>query len=168
MGQLIIEGAGYFLNSHADMLKFLNRVEMSQLSGPDYPELQDILDSAIKNMENAAETYKILISTAKETPYNPGVIAKLATFDYQGYRQKNEMNVEIFSRITAYLIKGDVTGVYILLKSDMDHIIKKLHNVKRKIDGNIFPDISTLWRVNDKYSESLLSGQYISEVFMAL
>jgi hypothetical protein len=168
MGQMIIEGAGHFLMSHSEMLKFLNKIELSELTGPDYSELQDIINRAIESMENASETYKNLISIAKETPYNMDVISKLRIFDYAGYMKTNGLNRVIFKKVKYFLRKGDVIGVYIYLKSDMDSIIEQLVNIKSNVDSEVFPEISLLWRINQKYSESLLFGQYVAEVFKNL
>ena len=73
----IIEGAGYFLKSHSDFLLFLNKIELSELNGIDYIELQNIIKRVIENLENAKAAYENLISIAKETPYNESVIEKL-------------------------------------------------------------------------------------------
>jgi hypothetical protein len=168
MGELIIKGAGYFLKSHADMLLFLNRLELSELNGPDYPGMQVLLSSAVANMEKASETYKELISLAGATPYNREVIGKLRVFDYAAFRETGGLSGEIFSRVENLLARGDVTNLYVLLKADMDTLIKQLYTLKTSIDSNTFPDISLVMRLNRKYSESLLTGQYIADVFRNL
>ncbi|MGD2090251.1 MAG: hypothetical protein PVH61_29010 [Candidatus Aminicenantes bacterium] len=168
MGVLIMDGAGYFLRSHSHMLLLLNRVELSELYGPDYPGMQAVVNNALENMQKAGDTYKSLIATAKETPYNPEVITKLMMFDYENFRDTNGLNKDIFSRVKKYLVKGDVTGLYVLLKADMDNIIHGLQAVKASLDAGTLPKISWLWRLNQTYSESLLTGQYSAEVFKSL
>lgn len=168
IGVLIIDGAGYFLKSHSHMLLLLNKVELSALSGPDYPGMQSLVNNALDNMQKAGKTYKNLVAAAKEAPYNPEVITKLIMFDYEAFRETNGLNKEVFSRIERLLVKGDVTGLYVLLESDMAFIIQQLKVVKSSIDTGTFPGISLLWRLNQKYSESLLTGQYIAEVFKSL
>lgn len=165
MGQMIIEGAGYFLASHADMQSFLNKIELSEINGVNYPGLQEILNSAIVNMENAAGTYKSLIQAAKETPYNQAVIDKLMKFDYRGFMKKNNLVPDIFLKVRGFLARGDVTGAYIKLKASKDAIIIQLHMIKAAIDSNLFPDVNHLYRVNQSYCETLLFGQYIAQVF---
>jgi hypothetical protein len=168
IGVLIIDGAGYFLNSQSHMLLLLNKVELSELYGTDYPGMQALVNNALDNMQKAGETYKSLIAAAKETPYNPKVITKLMMFDYETFRETNGLNKDIFFRIKKYLVKGDVTGLYVLLEADMALIIEQLQAVKTCIDAGTFPDISLLWRLNQNCSESLLTGQYIAEVFKSL
>lgn len=168
MGVLIMDGAGYFLRSHSHMLMLLNKVELSELYGPDYPVMQTPVKDALENMQKAGETYKSLIAAAKETPYNPEVITKLMMFDYENFRETNGLNKDIFYRVKKYLVKGDVTGLYVLLKADMDDIIHGLQAVKAILDAGTLPGISLLWRLNQTYSESLLTGQYIAEVFKSL
>jgi hypothetical protein len=47
-------------------------------------------------------------------------------------------------------------------------IIEQLQAVKTSMDAGTLPGISLLWRMNQAYSESLLTGQYIAEVFKSL
>ncbi len=168
LGQLVIEGAGCFLRSNSDMQLFLNKIELSELNGMDYSELQNIINSAIENMENAKETYINLISIAKVTPYNPSVIEKLQFFDYSGFQEDNKLNSEIFKQVEAFLSNGDVTGMYIHLKSDIDSILEKLYNIKSNVDSSTFPDIQKIWRANQEYLESLLFGQYVARIFIEI
>jgi len=168
MGQLIAQGGGCFLTSNSEIMKFLNRVEMFGINGIDYNELREILGLAVSNMENAAAIYKNIISIAKETPYDPLVIAKLKDFDYQGYAEKHMLNGDIWAKVKNYLIAGDVTGAYIQIESDMNGILKQLYKVQETVNSNQFPEISQLWRVIQSYNVSLLFGSYMSEVFMNL
>ena len=168
INSLIIEGAGHFLKSHANFLLLLNSIEVAELSGTDYIQWQALVNSALENMEKASTVYGNLITTAAETPYNPEVIAKLADIDYKNFAKKNGLNTVIFSRLEDLLRKGDVTGVYILLKSDMDIIIDQLTTLKTAIDAGTFPDTSLLWRLNQTYADSLFTGQYLSQVFKSL
>ena len=168
IGMLIIDGAGYFLKSHSQMLMLLNQVELSERYGNDYPGMQVLVKDALDNMQKADETYKSLVAAAKATPYDPDVIAKLTVFDYDSFREANGPNKDIFSRVKKYLVKGDVTGLYVLLAADMAWIIEQLQTVKTGLDAGTMPVISLLWRLNQKYGESLLSGQYIAEVFKNL
>jgi len=68
IGGLIIDGAGYFLKSHAQVLMLLNKVELSELHGMDYAGMQALVKDALENMEKAGETYQSLIAAAKQTP----------------------------------------------------------------------------------------------------
>lgn len=168
IGQLIIEGAGYFLASHADSQTLLNKLELSEINGVNYPEVQGILNSAIANMENACATFKSLIQLAKETPYDQTVIDKLRKFDYQGFMKTNNLVGDIFIKVQGFLAKGDVTGAYIELKASKDAIIAQLYVIKDALDSNLFPDTNLLYRVNQAYSETMLFGQYVAQVFKNL
>lgn len=165
MGQMIIEGAGYFLASHADMQGFSNKIELSEINGVNYPGLQEMVNSAIANMESASAEYKNLIQAAKETPYNQAVIHKLMKFDYRGFMKKNNLVADAFIKVQGFLARGDVTGAYIKLKASKDDIITRLYMIKAAVDSNLFPDINLLYQVNQAYCETLLFGQYIAQVF---
>lgn len=167
-GQLLIQGGGYFLDSNSEMLKFLNKIEMAEVNGMDYTELQSIINRAIENMENARDIYTLIIAIAKETPYDQDVINQLKLFDYSGYSERNLLMKEIFAIVTNFLKAEDVTGAYIKIKADMNSILNQLYQIKSSVDANKFPDISLLWRVNQNYSSLMLFGMYMSEVFINL
>lgn len=168
MGQLITEGAGYFLASNADMQTLLNKLELSEINGVNYTEAQGILNSGIANMENAGATFKNLIQLAKETPYDQTVIDKLVKFDYQDFMRKNNLLSNVFIKVQGFLAKGDVTGAYIKLKASKDAIIAQLYVIKGALDSNLFPDANLLYQVNQAYSETMLFGQYVAQVFKNL
>ncbi len=163
----IIEGAGYFLNSYSDMHLFLNKVEMSELNGIDYKELRDILFRAIENMEKAKEAYYNLKQKADNTPYNQSVIDNLLSFDYKGFQKERGLNKKIFKDVESYLSKGDVRGFFTILLSNTEQILNKLYTIKESVDAEKFPEISTLWRINQDYSGTMLFGQYAAEIFQA-
>jgi hypothetical protein len=165
MRYLIIDGAGYFLKSHSAMLQFLQKIELTPLEGTDYKILQDIINSAIENMERAEAGYADLIALAKKTPYNQDVIEKLADFNYNEYLEQNKLHPEIFKQAAALLSSGDVTGVYLRLKSDMTAILELLYKIKWDSANGNFPALDTLWRINGEYADSLIFGQLIAQVF---
>lgn len=165
MRQLIIEAAGHFLKSHSAMLQFLERIELTPLEGADYETLPDIINTAVRHMERANTLYSELINLAKNTPYNPDVIEKLANFNYNEYLEQNKLHPEVLKHAASFLSSGDITGVYLRLKSDMISILEKLYKIKLDTDHGSFPALDTLWRVNREYACSLLFGQCIAQVF---
>jgi len=165
---MVILGAGHFLKSHADFQLFLNKIELSGLTGPNYDEWQGILNSAISGMESARATYRGLKTLAAGTPYNPEVIEKLKSFDYPGFMEKNNLNQEVFKQVGNLLSQGNVTGVYEQIFLDTGEILEGLYRVKQEIDQNIFPGIHNLWDLSKLYSDSLFFGQYTAMVFKEL
>ncbi len=161
----VIEGAGYFLSSYSDILVFLNKIELAELKGIDYPELQKIIAGAVTNMQQAKETYFNLTQLADVTPYNTGVIEKLTVFDYSAFQRENQPNGAVFAEVEAYLGKGDIRGVYHRFLSISEELLARLNTVKTEIDANRFPQSRDLWDLNESASLSLLFGQYTAEVF---
>jgi hypothetical protein len=168
IGYLISKGAGFFLKSHSDMLLFLNLIEISEISGLDFVELQKALNSAIDNIEKASETYHQLKSLAAVTPYNQEVIDKLIVFDYDGFEREKGLNAVIFGKVKKILSIGDVREAYNLFYKDLEYLFERIKSLKSTVDSERIPKISELWRINQKYSELQLFGQYLSEVFYAL
>jgi hypothetical protein len=168
IAQYIAEGAGYFLDSYSCTLQFMTKVELASQRGMNYPELSQLLDAAIINMEQARYTYKLLKETADNTPYNPVVIEALKNFNYDLYCKTNGLNKEIFTGVKSYLNSGRVTGIYGKLLSDMGIMVNLLQSVKKNIDNNLFPPVGIVRQLNHIYSTSLLFGQYVAGVFEAL
>ncbi|MCP5107290.1 MAG: hypothetical protein GY950_28140 [bacterium] len=162
---LVIEGAGYFLKSHSDTLLFLNKVELSDIQGADFTELQLLIDNAIADMQNAKTKYISLTEIADTAPYDQAFITALLNLDYASFQQNNGLNGVIFSETQTYLSSGDIRGVYHQLLSDTQDILDKLALVKTAVDAETIPEMSYIWRLNQAYSDTLFFGQYAAEVF---
>ncbi len=165
IGQYLVEGGGYYLNSYSDVMILLNRVEMSVISGVNYEELQGILNSAIDHLEHAKSSYLNLCNLAEITPYNQDIIVLLMNFDYAAFKKDYGLNTDIFRKVEELLNKGDIRGVYNHLYGDVCNILVQLYNLKENVDNDSFPKIADLWRINQNFSQSILFGQYVAEVF---
>jgi hypothetical protein len=168
IGNYIIVGAGYFLNSYSDTLLFLNRVEMSDLDGADYNELQLILYRSMENMNNARKTYSRLREIAGRTPYKQDIVKRLMTFKYAGLQKEKNLNRPIFDEVKSYLKNGDTRGIYARALAATEQILQLQQTVNAAIDSGRLPEITDLWRLNQLYSDALLFGQYVSEVFLRI
>jgi len=150
------------------MLLLLNKIEMSDLYGVNYNDLRDTLYSAIESMEGAKEAYITLKQRAETTPYIQEKINRLISFDYTGFQEEKGLDSIIFNDVEVYLKEGDVTGLFGETLSAMETILRMLYQVKKTIDNDQLPENSSLWRLNQKYSKTLLFGQYAAEVFYAV
>lgn len=164
----IVAGAGYFLNSYSDALLLLNRVELADVNGIDYPELRETLYRAIENMEKAKDAYTLLTETAENTPYNRVFIDQLLLFDYAGLQKENALNSAVFTDVQALLAKGDVTGVFSRILAGTGTVLDTLYTVKDRVDAGKFPAVSDLWRLNAAYGETMMFGQSAAEVFASV
>lgn len=161
----IIDGAGYFLDSHADFLRLLQKLEVGELNGLDYNQLRLHLDRVINNMLNAKSIYLQLKQTADVTPYDPTVIGQLLNFNYDVFRAENQLLEPIFERVRFFLCNGAVREIYGEILTHTDNILNILDEIKAKIDAGEFPGLSDLYKLNDSFAESLLFGEYIARAF---
>jgi hypothetical protein len=166
--QLIADGGSHFFKSAGHINHFFSLVESSEVTGPDYKGVQINLNAAILYLEQARTTYLQLKNLAAVTPYNQEVISKLLNFDYDSFQQENGLFPVIFEKVKGFLAAGNVTGIYNEFYSYTGHILDLLYTLKKDIDAEIFPDISTVWSVNQKYSEVKLFGQYVAQVFYSI
>jgi hypothetical protein len=161
----VIEAAGYFLESHADFLLFLNRIELADLNGVDYSELQLMINNTIAHLTNAKTTYNDLTQIADTAPYDQPFITELLNFDYNSLQQDKSLNSVIFNGIQNYLSAGDIRGIFHKTLADTQDILDLLIPIKCAVDAETLPETEDLWRVNQAYSETQLVGQYAAEVF---
>jgi hypothetical protein len=166
--QLIAYGGSYFFKSAGHINHFFSLVESSEVTDPDYMEMQKNLNAAIFYLEQARTTYLQLKNQAAATPYNQAVISKLLNFDYDSFQQENDLFPVIFEKVKSFLAVGNVTGVYNEFHSYTGEILDLLYLIKKDIDTEVFPNLTTLWSVNQKYSEFKIFGQYVARVFYSI
>lgn len=162
----VLQGAGYFLESYADILQLLNKIELAGLNGIDYVEMQKITALANDNIQGQIETYTNLTQLADVTPYDQAVIDQLLRFDYAAIQQEKALNSVIFADVQSYLSKGDIRGVYHRFLTVAQTLQAQLNVIKTDIDSGKFPQTSDLWNMNQNAAQSLLFGQYTAEVFI--
>jgi len=165
IGDYIVDGAGYFLDSYDKTLIFMKKAEWYEKQVVSNDELINLLDNALEQMKLAYTTYVSLNQLAYSTPYNPVVIEALKNFNYDGFQAEYNLNSEIFADVKNYLCKGDIRGVYRKVMWDTAQLIGLLNRVKEKLEAGVFPPLKEVWKLNQAYSQSLLFGQYISQVF---
>jgi hypothetical protein len=159
---LVVEGAGYYLQGNSYIQSFLNQVELQDLKGIDYLEMQRLVDSALANITNARLTYEKLVSKAEATPYNPVVIEQLKSFDYNSFMLVNRLNETIFKKAAGYLGNGDITGAFrhvLAVVRDMEFLLTA---VKTGMDFN---RLEIYWQLNELCAETTLFGSFIARVF---
>jgi hypothetical protein len=166
--QLIADGGSHFFKSAGHINQFFSLVESSELIGPDYKGLQKTINGAIFYLEHARATYLQLKNQAALTPYNHEVISKLLNFDYDSFQQEKSLFPVIFEKVKGFLSVGNVTGIYNEFYSNTSEILDLLYILKKDTDSEIFPDISTVWSVNHKYSKFKFFGQYVAQVFYSI
>lgn len=166
--QLIADGGSHLFKSAGQINQFFSLVESSEVTGTDYKGLQKTINGAIYYLEQARITYLQLKNLAAVTPYNQEVIFKLVRFDYDSFQQENGLFPIIFEKVKGLLAEGNVTGVYNEFYSNTSEILDLLYIIKKYTDSEIFPDISTVWSVNHKYSELKFFGQYVAQIFYSI
>lgn len=165
MKTLIILGASNFLKSYAGFQQFLHRVELSGISAVNHDEWRVILKDTIAHMRRARVYYYYFKTLAAGAPYNQDFIETLLYFDYPGFRETHNLNREIFSGVELLLQAGNVTGVYEEILARANEITGLLRTVNRELHKDIFPCIPLLWKINQKYFDVLLFGQYAAMIF---
>lgn len=163
--QYIIIGAGHFLKGLSGVHLVLNKVELSELYGVNYEELQTLLDNTIMDFEKARDAYVQLCSKGNTTPYNDAVIYRLMDFDYDGFQKSKRLNSDVFAELRSYMEAGDIRGLYANMQSKIEQILKKLYAARPFFQNAALPPVEDIWRINQSCVETALFGQYAAELF---
>jgi hypothetical protein len=165
--EYLIAGGGYYLSACSDIQKFLYLYEIQNENAIsiDYNKMYNLLENAMDKMTHAVETYDQLIKKAEVTPYNEIFTAQLMAFDYTGYMYKNGLNSVVFQRLAEYLKRGDITGLFKLVYSDLTNIKDMLYSISKDVSMKKLPEISIIRKIYESYSTLSLLGSYASRVF---
>lgn len=161
----VVEAGGYYLSANSSFQKLMELVELQDVRGVDYAELQEANINTSLNIRKAISTYDRLIELAEVTPYNGVVIFKLRGFDYEKFMGENGLNQVVFARVRDFLQKGDITGIFRKVHSDLKDISAMLEGISAYISSHKMPNISGIWRLNEKFAEVSLFGSYVARVF---
>ncbi len=161
----IIEAAGHFLKSYSEILFLLHKVEISDLNGIDYKEVQRIVDNSIFNLENAREKYITLKQLADHTPYNQKTIDKLVSFNYNKFEKDHLLEGKKFNEVKSYLGEGDIRGIYRKTLNDIGSILDRLYLIQSSLYSFSLPRMSELWNLNQICAEFMLFGQHVARIF---
>jgi hypothetical protein len=164
----VVNGGAYFLNAYAEILLFLQRIEVSETQTLDYNELGEILGRARESLNRAESAYRSLVALTDVIPLDPVPVRRLQEFDYDSFREENRLNRAICREVAGYLSKGDVRGFFRQVLARTVEIASKLEAVATCIDNGKFPELACLWSLNQACSETLLFGQYAAAVFFTV
>jgi hypothetical protein len=164
----IVEGAGHFFRAKKDIQELLEIVELQDVQGIDFENMNRAVDSALLNMNLAVDTYDSLIAAAEATPYNETVLCKLRYFNYFGYMWEHGLNWIVFNRVELYLGNGNITGVFKYSRSRFLEARQLLNTVKEELSLNKLPATPVFWQLNETFDEISLFGSYVARVFASL
>ena len=172
LGGLTVDAASNFLQSNANVLLFLNEVEISEYNGFNFVRALEFVGSAIEKLEKARTDYgeMVVMSDGPGAPPCDKMVAngKLQTFDYEGLVAKEQLNKEIMSLAASYLVKGDVPGVYKKMLADVDLILAELYAMRDTLKKEAQPNLASCWTLLHRYSDTILFGNYVTLVFYHL
>ncbi|MCP4151416.1 MAG: hypothetical protein GY757_26970 [bacterium] len=160
---MIVDAGGYFLKANSDFQLFLSKVELLERYSIDEKQIQKALKDCIINMELARAAYEEIVDLSADMPYSKKVTDKLKAFDYNGYRQQNNLNDTVFNEVREYLSTGDTRGSYKKFLIDTCKILKALAVIDKSLKTGV--SIKACWRTNQQFHTVALFGQYVAEVF---
>jgi hypothetical protein len=166
--ELIIRAAGFYFKASGNASHLSEQCELTDLEGFDYNQLNSLVNTTIQNMESAVFYYRELVYRANKTPYNQTVLNKLMDFDYRSFSIQNGLVKDIYDQVESYLKNGDIRGVYIRIKNDVEQILELLYEVRWVLYWGYIPANKIMWDLNQETAKLQLFGQYISRTFEAI
>lgn len=133
----------------------------------DCQKFSNLLQAPMEKMENANWAIRELISIFSNVQPNLAKEETLSAFNYIGFRQSNNMVVEIYELAKLYLKNGDFLGICYQFEIDTASLHLELVQLKSKFDNNTPPGIDEFWRVNQDFNKAGLFGQYTSQILRA-
>lgn len=165
IGGLVSEGGTFFLRAKGYFSFFLSWVEYSELiQEPNYEEMSIHLKAAIKNIENTIDKYSLLCYIADNAQYNDN-IAYLINYDYNGFKEKNPVDLDVFCKVEEFLSKGQIKEVYHYALEEFLSLKAMMQNIQASVDLKKFPDINNVWKANEKFLKLGHFGQNCSQIF---
>ena len=162
---LVIESAFHLLSGNQNFQNLLKTVELSELYGIDYNDLNDQVSKVIVNLENAELIYSDLISITADLVYENVKVKKLTVFDYENAGQSKIPM--IWGKVKDILSKGDVSGALKATYQDISRLLYVLKDIKNKITLKQFP-LSDFRQANQLFFETQLFAQYCAEVYSGI
>jgi hypothetical protein len=165
---LVIQGAGYYLDSYAHVLSLLRNYENIGTSSLNLNDLKNPLLSAITSLEQAKSSFDRLVEIATKTPNKPEALDKLTGFDYDALMVEKSLNPYIFKEVKSLLIPGDITGAFKKSRANHDRISEIFKSILQSVNDGRLPEVRLLWQLNQEFSHDLLFGQYCAEVLLSI
>lgn len=162
---LIVEGASNFLQSYSQFFLLLNESELSAKSEIDSLKAEALVLAALNKIKKSKEYYASAFQCGENTSYNLTTIESLKNFDYDGLVALRKLNPCIMENVSGFLSKGDLTGFYNKVFSDMDKIIVKLSFVHDVVGKGSMPGIEVLRELYQDFNDFMTLGYYSSIVF---
>lgn len=158
--KLVTEGGSAFLLSHSKFQYFLYMFEQDNTS-----QSFAIITEACTQMGIAYTNFFQAYQITFGKPCDPEVIDALENFDYEEYMENNGCIPFIFEKVKGYLKRCRVSEWYRDISERMLYMFNELNNIKLIVLQGGSPDLPALWRLNQRYLEVSIEGQYIAEVF---
>ncbi|UCH92732.1 MAG: hypothetical protein JSV88_20885 [Candidatus Aminicenantes bacterium] len=161
----IIDGASFFLRSHADIFLLLNESEVGLKTGFNLEEAHQLIESALDRLIISREKYANALALMKSTAWDETWLQKLKAFDYKGLTAVRQLHPDVMEQVAGFLVVGNVVGLYEQMVDELANMEKILRNMSKNTQKGIPPEMETLRILFQQYSDFMLFGYYTSLVF---
>ncbi len=169
-----VSGAANFIESYSHLFHLLKVSELGTIRDFDFLSAEVALDAAAENLLLAIEdftTYSNCLEEAfttlpvyKNTDFNP-MYKKIATFDYENLIARKKLDPWRMGKVSTYLARGDVKGLFRHFVTEMKAIHVLLKKVRVNVSQELKPEMEDLRAMYQKYSVLMDMGYYSSLVF---
>lgn len=160
---LTVKGAAHFIRSYSLFKIVLSRIESYAASEKSKKLEQQESKDIIKEL-NRAESFFVKFKYKLRGDYKSELINKLKKFEYGNFRDKHRHVAPIFEKARTMLKKGNPALIVEKIINDCKDIREEFERIEQNADNNALSRVISYWRLNQKFANSMLFGQYIAEV----
>ncbi len=161
----VVDSASLLLQSTSEAYLFMNEVELAEVRGLDFDAAQHRIQLAMGKLVQAREAMERVIQLTLAGGVPGERRRTLSGFDYANMADQYSLNGEIMGKVTSFLIRGDVVGLY---RQHVDNL-RTIETLLLYLDGEIGqgrrPENDRMWPVLRLYNETLLLANYATMVF---
>lgn len=156
----VIDGAAAFLKAQSHAMNLFYEYEISSSQNFNYSASLEFTKLAIDYLKIAKIKYEFVASSLLNAQATFEKYSLLKEYDYSFFSVDNGFLEPTITQVKGYLSKGDVSGFYKKIISNITSLINNLEDAKKSIEANSRPRVELLWSLIQEFSSTTLFGNY--------
>ncbi len=164
----VVQGCTNFLKSKAAFYMLLVEYEKSCNQPADIQKMNEYLEETIASLEVSVDFYIRARDIGQRIGLNPQKLDWFRTYNYNMLVANQHLKPDMSMKVRQYLSKGDILGVYNQNIFNINDLLVELTGMRLKLAKKIKPDVTAMWRILEKYTDTLLFGTYSTRIGKAV
>lgn len=161
----IVDASSELLLSASEAFQFMNEIELAEVCELDYGSAKVRIEEAIEHLQRSTRAMEWVVDRAEIIGVERERVERLRSFDYHLLTARFNLNNEIMARVTAFLSRGDVVGLYKQHLGDLKAINEILLYIRTEIAAERRPADDRMWLLLHMFNNCTLTANYATLVF---